>query len=129
MAEFRVGRLRYERAKKHGEQLAQMWNTLPDEYLCKLKPRVGPDGKRGELLVVDVNPVPDEFSLCLGEMLYQLRSMPSRRPTGDQGFAAIAISIRLIYFRDRSASSVSGLAAITPEKCVRAALNNPSTAC
>jgi hypothetical protein len=53
--------------------LADMWNALPDEYLCKIKVRMT-DGSHGQIEVEEVNPVPDEFALLLGEMLYQSRA-------------------------------------------------------
>ena len=74
MAEFKVAKLRLLRAKVYGEELAAMWNALTDEYLCELKVRAQPGSGDGELYVSKANPVPDDFSLRLGEMLYQLRS-------------------------------------------------------
>lgn len=73
MAEFRVSRLRLQRAKEHSEALATLWNKLPTDKLCELWPRVHPSGF-GEIRVIGAKPVPDEFSLRLGELLYQLRS-------------------------------------------------------
>jgi hypothetical protein len=73
MGEYRVARLRLERAIAHGERLAKMWNDLPADYLCTLRVRLFPDGS-GVLTAENVGIVPDEFSLVLGEQLYQLRS-------------------------------------------------------
>lgn len=53
--------------------MARFWNSIPTEELCSFWPRIDPDGN-GSIRAVGIKPVPDEFSLRLGEMLYQLRS-------------------------------------------------------
>jgi len=73
MAGFHVSRLRLSRAKAHDDDLAQLWNSIPSEDLCSFSPRIDPSGT-GQILAVGVKPIPSEFSLRLGEMLYQLRS-------------------------------------------------------
>jgi hypothetical protein len=73
MPEFRVSRLRVSRAIDHNQALAELWNTIPPEDLCSFWPKVDPDGN-GSIRVMNVKPLPDEFGLRLGEMLYQLRS-------------------------------------------------------
>jgi len=73
MAEFSVSRRRVSRAIDHHEALAALWNSLPSEELCSFWPRIDPDGN-GSIRAINVKPIPDEFSLRLGEMLYQLRS-------------------------------------------------------
>jgi hypothetical protein len=74
MPEFKVAKLRLQRAKTYGAELADMWNALSDQHLCELKVRAIPIDGYGELHVFKANPVPDEFALRMGEMLYQLRS-------------------------------------------------------
>jgi hypothetical protein len=73
MKPFTVARLRLERAKAHGKSLADMWNAIPTEDFFRIRSRVEPDGS-GKLFLTQVKPLPDEFALVLGEMLYQLRS-------------------------------------------------------
>jgi len=73
MGAYDVARLRLRRAIAHGEHLAQLWNSLPTEYLCTPKARVGPNGY-GDLIVTNVGEIPEELPLLLGELLYQLRS-------------------------------------------------------
>lgn len=57
----------------HNEELARLWNSIPAGELCSFLPRIDPQGN-GSIRAVRVKPIPDEFSLRLGEMLYQLRS-------------------------------------------------------
>lgn len=57
----------------HGETLARDWNAIPDEDLYTVKPAIDPTGY-GQIRLVANKPVPEEFSLRLGEMLYHLRS-------------------------------------------------------
>jgi hypothetical protein len=71
--EYKTARLRFERAIAHHDQLAKMWNGLPDSFLCTPRARVDPCGN-GELTAECVGSVPDAFSLLMGEQLYQLRS-------------------------------------------------------
>lgn len=57
----------------HNEELAHLWNSIPNEELCSFSPRIDPNGT-GQIRAIGVKPIPSEFSLRLGEMLYQLRS-------------------------------------------------------
>lgn len=57
----------------HDDELAHLWNSIPNEELCSFWPRVDPDGN-GLIRATGVKPIPSDFSLRLGEMLYQLRS-------------------------------------------------------
>jgi hypothetical protein len=71
MKAFVVARSRINRARLHGETLAKLWNEGGGEITVRAV--VDPDGS-GRLTALDVRPVPEEFSLLLGELLYQLRS-------------------------------------------------------
>jgi len=73
MKPFEVSRLRLDRAKEHGKSLAKIWNALPKGML-QIKFRADPRTGKGEVVIPHVDAVPDEFSLLLGEQLYQLRS-------------------------------------------------------
>jgi hypothetical protein len=73
LKEFKSARSRLDRAKEHGEKLAKLWNEIPNKDFFRLRSRAAPDGS-GYLFVEGVKPLPDEFSLLLGELLYQLRS-------------------------------------------------------
>ena len=66
-------RLRLERAKFHGKALANLWNSIPPGDFFGVRAKADQHGF-GKVLIVGVKPVPDEFSLLLGELLYQLRS-------------------------------------------------------
>jgi hypothetical protein len=70
---FPVSRARLARAIAHGEAMARDWNTIPDEDLYTVRPAIDPTGY-GQIRLVANKPVPKEFSLRLGEMLYHLRS-------------------------------------------------------
>jgi hypothetical protein len=70
---YKTARLRFGRAIAHGEQLAKMWNGLPDTFLCIPKAHLYADGT-GAIIAEKVGSLPDEFSLLLGEQLYQLRA-------------------------------------------------------
>lgn len=73
MKPFEVSRLRLERAKAHGEALAKIWNEIPDGRLLSLRVRAEVTTGQGSI-EAKANVVPDDFSLLLGEQLYQLRS-------------------------------------------------------
>lgn len=73
MGIYAVARSRVNRAKAHGERLAQLWNEIPTEHLLKPKALAGPDG-HGVIFAAGVGEVPEELPLLLGEQLYQLRS-------------------------------------------------------
>jgi hypothetical protein len=73
MKPFTTARLRLERAKAHGKACADMWNAIPTEDFFGIRARVEPDGS-GKVFLTQVKPLPEEFSLLLGEMFYQLRS-------------------------------------------------------
>jgi hypothetical protein len=74
MKPFEVSRLRLNRAKEHGKSLAKIWNSIPAEYFFEIDAKANPLTGRGEICTVGVGAIPDEFSLLLGEQLYQLRS-------------------------------------------------------
>jgi hypothetical protein len=73
MRPFPVSRTRLKRAIAHGEALARDWNAIPDEDLYTVKPLIDPTGY-GQIRLIANKPIPEEFSLRLGEMLYHLRS-------------------------------------------------------
>jgi hypothetical protein len=73
MGEYRTARARLKRAAVHGETLSARWNAIPNEDLFTVHPMVNPAGQ-GRIRLIANKPVPEEFSLLLGEMLYQLRS-------------------------------------------------------
>lgn len=73
MGIYETSRARLRRATAHGERLAQLWNEIPTDYLLTPKALIDPDGN-GVLFALKAGEVPEEVSLLLGEMLYQLRS-------------------------------------------------------
>lgn len=73
MGIYAVARSRVNRAKAHGERLAQLWNEIPTEHLLKPKALADPNGD-GIIFAAGVGEVPEELPLLLGEQLYQLRS-------------------------------------------------------
>lgn len=73
MGQYQVARSRLERAKEHGERLAQLWNDIPTNYLLTPKAIITPDGD-GVLFAQNVGAIPESLSLLFGEMLYQLRA-------------------------------------------------------
>src|SRR5260370_10592272 len=73
MKPFGDARSRLNRAEIHNDTLASMWNSIPSEDLLTVRALVGPDGW-GRVELFGFKAIPEEFSLLLGEMLYQLRS-------------------------------------------------------
>ena len=73
MKPFRDARLRLNRAREHAETLADTWNEIPTGDFFRVRAKVDSTGA-GKVFLSQVKPLPEEFSLLLGEMLYQLRS-------------------------------------------------------
>lgn len=73
MGIYEVPRARLARAIAHGENLARIWNEIPEGRLFTPKVLVDPNGF-GVFLATNIGGIPDELPLLLGEMLYQLRS-------------------------------------------------------
>ena len=70
---FHTAHARVERASLKARELAQMWNNIAAEHLYKITPKVNRHGI-GELRAIRMSPIPPEFALQLGEILYQLRA-------------------------------------------------------
>jgi hypothetical protein len=73
MGEYRTARARLKRAVVHAETLSDRWNAIRKEDLFTLRAMVNPAGQ-GRVRLTANKPIPEEFSLLFGEMLYQLRS-------------------------------------------------------
>jgi hypothetical protein len=73
MKPFNDARSRLNRAIAQGKSLALFWNSIPAEDFFGVKANADRDG-RGTIRVVRVGVIREDFSLLLGEMLYQLRS-------------------------------------------------------
>jgi hypothetical protein len=73
MKPFTDSRSRLRRALFHHAELMRTWNEIPNEELFAPSAKMDPSGL-GTLRLTRVKPIPDEFSLRFGEMLYQLRS-------------------------------------------------------
>jgi hypothetical protein len=73
MKPFDVARSRLNRAIAHSKALALFWNSIPAEDFFGVRANADWDG-RGTIRVVRVGVIHEDFSLLLGEMLYQLRS-------------------------------------------------------
>src|ERR1700677_4229288 len=58
MGIYAVARSRVNRAKAHGERLAQLWNEIPTEHLLKPKALADPDG-HGVIFAAGVGEVPE----------------------------------------------------------------------
>jgi hypothetical protein len=63
---------RLERAKAHRKRFADIWNEFLDSEPYETVCHIDADGEG--VISVDAKPIPEELSVVLGELLYQLRA-------------------------------------------------------
>lgn len=63
---------RLERAESHRARFANVWNGFIESEAYESSCNVDPEGEGA--ILVDARPLPEELSLVLGELLYQLRA-------------------------------------------------------